>query len=89
MGDLVTCCDVWWTDGRRGRGGGGGGGGGGGYLTNNLEALSCKVGPRAGGQSIHKSASMQLVAHDAMDGHHETEIFWPGTSPCVSITCGT
>ena len=29
-------------------GGGGGGGGGGGCLTNNLEALSCTVSPRAG-----------------------------------------
>jgi len=34
----------------------------------NLEALSCAISPRAGGQSISKAASIPFIVHEARDG---------------------
>jgi len=34
----------------------------------NVEALSCRVCPSAGGQSIHKATSVALVVRNARNG---------------------
>ena len=41
---------------------------GGQYPTRNLEAFSCIISPRAGGQSISKAVSIPSVVHSARDG---------------------
>ena len=74
LGDLVTCGYVRQTHGGR-------------CPIRNLEALSCTIGPKAGGQSVIKAMSIPSVVHSAKDsstqnGNYCCRALPP--APCVS-----
>jgi len=52
----------------------------------NLEALSCTITLRAGGQGVTKAASIPFIIHNARDTSTKKpqELLLSGTAPCVS-----
>jgi len=54
----------------------------------NLEALSCTISLKAGGQSISKAASIPFLVQKTRDGSMQKwELLLPGTTPYVSNFC--
>jgi len=57
--------------------------------TKNLEAHSCTISLRAGGQSVSKAASIPFAIHNARDVStwNGKYYYHAGTAPCVSTIC--
>ena len=51
----------------------------------NLKALSCAIGPRAGGQSISKAVSIPSVVHSARDDLTPNRNYYCWAPPPVCV----